>query len=254
MKKFLFINLFFILIISFGVFNIVFALEEATSTSFILRTPINSDGGGNSTSTDFEIDYSIGQIAVGESTSTDFIIESGFLYFDETLTVNISGVDSGTTLEGVTTNITTNSTTIPFGSVISNASVIGAQKIEVTTDASYGYRVFINETQPLTKSGGAQIGTVDGTNASPSVWGLGTGLNSGYGYHSGDHSLSGGDVSRFSTDNTYASLDDVQREIIYSSEPVNSEITNMVFRIETNNLQPAGSYSSSIIYSITGSF
>ena len=57
--------------------------EDATSTSFILRDPINSTFGGNSTSTNFEQLNAGGQSFTGESTSTSFILRSGFLYFSD---------------------------------------------------------------------------------------------------------------------------------------------------------------------------
>lgn len=60
---------------------VVFA-EDATSTNFILRDPIESIFGGNSTSTNFEQFNAGGQLFTGESTSTNFILRSGFLYFD----------------------------------------------------------------------------------------------------------------------------------------------------------------------------
>ena len=59
---------------------VVFA-EDATSTNFILRDPIESIFGGNSTSTNFEQFNAGGQLFTGESTSTSFILRSGFLYF-----------------------------------------------------------------------------------------------------------------------------------------------------------------------------
>ena len=74
-----------VLVVVFANFSFapVTLAEDATSTNFILRDPINSTFGGNSTSTNFEQLNAGGQSFTGESSSTNFILRSGFLYFSD---------------------------------------------------------------------------------------------------------------------------------------------------------------------------
>lgn len=55
--------------------------EDLTSTSFIIRDPVLSSGGGYGTSTTFRLFNSIDNVFTNYATSTSFIGEYGFLYF-----------------------------------------------------------------------------------------------------------------------------------------------------------------------------
>lgn len=55
--------------------------DDYSSSSFIIRDPVITIGGGRSTSTSFEVYSSIGQTSTGINTSTSFISRAGFLYF-----------------------------------------------------------------------------------------------------------------------------------------------------------------------------
>ncbi|MBI2120476.1 MAG: hypothetical protein HYT94_02520 [Parcubacteria group bacterium] len=113
------------------------------------------------------------------------------------LSFTVDGVSSGTATEGVTTDITTTATSIPFGTLSFGAEVEGAQRLTVTTDADYGYQVFLRQESGFLSNNGAEILGVTGTNASPSAWATGCPSSAAgcYGYHAGDDTLAGGSTA-----------------------------------------------------------
>jgi hypothetical protein len=165
------------------------------------------------------------------------------------LTFSITGIESGSSTEGVLTDVTTTPTSVPFGSLVFGSDKNAAQRMTVSTNAASGYQVFAYERQDLTAGIGATIQDIAGTNLSPSPWGTAcTGVAmSCYGYHTGDNTLSSGST-RFLLNDTYAALTGVASEVAYSSGPVINESTDIVYRIRTSTSQPAGRYESKIVY------
>lgn len=174
---------------------------------------------------------------------------------DVTLNVTISGVNSGTTTEGVTTDVTTTATAVNFGTLGFNTQVEAAHRITVSTSAYEGYQIFVYQRQGLLNTiyGSTEIVPVTGTNPSPAAWAIPGGADGAYGYHAGDDTLAGGST-RFSANNTYAALDSTAREIVYSSGPVTSEVTDIIYKSEVTNQQVAGIYTSRIVYIVVPTF
>lgn len=173
-----------------------------------------------------------------------------------TLTFTIDGVGSGTATEGVTTDIATTATTIPFGTLTVNAEIEAAQRLTVTTNAPNGYQIFLKETQQFQHTGyGAAtvITPVSATNAAPAAWALASGAFGAYGYHAGDDTLSSGST-RFAVNNTYAKLESVAKEIAFASAPVTAEIVDTVYKVQITGQQEAGNYSTTIQYIIVPTF
>ena len=170
------------------------------------------------------------------------------------LTFSISGITSGAATEGVTTDVTTTATSVPFGTLAVDAEKNAAQRLTVTTNGTEGYQILAYERQDLSAAG-ATIGDVTGTNAVPQTWtsGCTVGATSCYGYHVGDNTLAGGSM-RFLVDDTYAALTSTPEEVAYSSGPVSSESTDMVYRIKVGTLQPAGHYQSKMVYIVVPVF
>lgn len=171
------------------------------------------------------------------------------------LTFTIDGLPSTTATEGVTTDITTTSTSIPFGTLAIGSEIEGAQRLTATTDASHGYQVFLRQESGFLSNNGAEIFGVSGTNTSPSAWATGCpGSSAGcYGYHGGDDTLEGGS-SRFLTDDTYAQFETTSREVVFSSVPVASEATDIIFKTQITNQQAAGTYDSTLMYIVVPVF
>lgn len=172
-----------------------------------------------------------------------------------TLTATISGVNSGVSTEGITTDVTTTSTAVDFGTLGFSTQVEAAQRLTVSTSAIEGYQIFVYQRQGLLNTiyGATEIVPVTATNSAPAAWAIPGGADGAYGYHAGDDSLAGGSA-RFSANNTYAQLDATAREIVYSSGPVTSEATDIVYKSEVTNQQVAGIYASRIVYIVVPTF
>jgi hypothetical protein len=89
---------------------------------------------------------------------------------DTSFTFTVSPVNSGLTYNGITTNINTTQSTIPFGTITPGVEETGAQTLNVATNASHGFVVTVQENQPLTDSTGDIIYLFkDGATTSPAT-------------------------------------------------------------------------------------
>ncbi len=172
-----------------------------------------------------------------------------------TLTFTIEGLATSTATGGVTTDIATSPTSVPFGALLLNTAVIAAHRLTVTTNAAQGYKIYMYQEQGLIGNGGQEVPPVTGTNASPAAWSSGcSGSSQGcYGYHSNEGVLSGGST-RFAANDTYAQFSTNPKEIAYNGTPVTAKITDIVYKVEAHSTQAAGSYDSSIVYIVTPVF
>lgn len=171
-----------------------------------------------------------------------------------TLSFSITGIESASTTEGITTDLTTTATTVPFGVLAIDAQREGAQRLSVSTNATEGYQVFIFERQNLI-SGSATIDDISGTNENPLAWSVACAAAAAgcWGYHAGDNTLAGGST-RFLLDDTYAALTSELAEVAYSSGPVTNEQTDIVYKIEVRDDQPAGTYQADLGYVVVPVF
>jgi hypothetical protein len=172
------------------------------------------------------------------------------------ISFGVAGLPTDTTTEGVTTNITTAATYIPFGVLPFGSNVNGAQRFTVSTNATEGYQIFIRGITDFLSSKGGKIEPITGTNAAPSLWTVGCDAlaNGCFGYHAGDDTLSGGS-SRFLINENFAKMSTTtHEEVAFSSVPVTNEITDIVFRTKVTGEQPAGNYNSALSYIIVPVF
>ena len=160
----------------------------------------------------------------------------------------VLGVSSGTSTEGVTTDVTTTPTTITFGTLANDTETEAAQKLLVNTNAPSGYTVYLFRDNPFKNASGDDMEDVSGTNASPAAWGIPGGQTSAFGYHSSDSTLGTGTTTRFSADDTYATLDGTASEVAFSAGSVVDEETDIVYKIEVELLHPSGLYETSLEY------
>ena len=173
-----------------------------------------------------------------------------------TLTFSIDGVPASTLTSGTTTTINTTSTDVPFGSLLSSGSAIGAQQLTVTTNASQGYEIFSYTTQGFVGAGTAQIPPVTGTNSNPLGWSTGCSSSATgcYGYHTGEAVLFGGST-RFAADDTYAQFSTTSpNEVAYSAGPSAARSTNIVYKTEIHDQQIADAYSTNVVYIVVPTF
>jgi hypothetical protein len=188
-------------------------------------------------------------ILLGEGESYPSLVTGG-----SNLSFTISGVSSGQTTEGITTDVDTSASAVPFGELTFGAETEAVQRLNISTNATEGYQVFVFERQGLVHPSGNQIDPISTTNPSPGTWAAGCGVAEGcYGYHSGDDTLAAGSA-RFAPDNTYAQFDTVPREIAYSAIPTDNDAIDMVYKIEVQEQQVGGLYESNIAYIIVPVF
>lgn len=93
---------------------------------------------------------------------------------DTSLTFTVAGVANGQTVNGspTTTSTTTTSTSLPFGTLPVGTSRVLAHDLSVTTNATNGYSVTVQQTGALQSTTGAIIdGFINGSNTvTPSAW------------------------------------------------------------------------------------
>ncbi len=175
------------------------------------------------------------------------VTESGSLSY------TILGFNAGSVTEGVTTNIVTTPTKVPFGTLSIGTEAVGAQRFIIDTNAGMGYQLFVYQRQNLLSANGADIDPIPATNEAPAAWPLDP-YPSGFGYHTGDDTLSGSSPSRFAADNTYARFEEAMKEISYSPIPVSSETVDFIFKAEITDMQEAGDYETEIVYILVPAF
>ncbi len=171
------------------------------------------------------------------------------------LEFTINGISAGIGTEGETTDITTTSTSIPFGTLGIGTPKAAAQRLTVSTNGTQGYKIYTYERQQLLSEGGSTIDPVTGTNASPLGWATGcSALADGcYGYHSGEDVLDGGST-RFAADDTFAQFSSSPHEIAFNNGPIENKSTDILYRILARDEQESGSYSANIVYIVTPVF
>lgn len=188
----------------------------------------------------------------GTDTETGYSLTASATTAGPNLTVSFAGVNSGNTIAGATTTITSAANSIAYGSLTPNVTAVAAQTITVTTNASGGYNTTIQQDGDL-RNNATSISATTGSNASPAAWP--TGITNGYfGYHTTDSTLCTGTTSRFSSNNTYAAATTTPAEIICATGPVTNEQTSIVYKLEIGTQQGAGSYQNIITYITTGQF
>lgn len=146
----------------------------------------------------FRLLYLAGDVGVPLDTGASYpsLLTSG-----TDLTFAINGLPVATSTEGITTDVLTTSQDVDFGALPLATSVIAAQRLVVSTNATQGYAIFAYARQGFLGNSGQEIEGVSGTDASPSSWSSGCGISAAgcFGYHAGDDVLSGGSA-RFAAD------------------------------------------------------
>lgn len=166
------------------------------------------------------------------------------------LTLSSLGVTLGTSVEDVTTDITTTPTQVAYGVLTPNTPYESAQRFMVTTNATEGYQMLMYATMPFTSSIGTDISFIAASNTAPAAWNTACDPDARgcYGYHVGDDTLAGVSAARFAPTDTYAAFESAPREVAYSSIPVTNDTVDIVYRVLARDLQPAGLYETNIVF------
>jgi hypothetical protein len=200
-----------------------------------------------------KVKASFGSGSNAADSETAFSVTANAATANPSMTVSFSGINSGTSVAGETTNVNTGANSIPFGSLVVSTPKVAAHKTTVTTNASGGYTTTIQQDGNLRTTSGVEIGVVSGTNASPAAWN--TGITAGeFGYHTTDSVLCTGSTNRFSSNNTFARLTTSAEEVACSSAAVTAEETTVVYKLEIGSLQPSGSFQNRLTFITTAKY
>ena len=210
-----------------------------------------------------------GEFVIGLASDTTYKIkvkalsgaftETGFGPIAQATTVSpnisfaIGGVASETPMEGITTDVTTTSTQVPFGGLNFNQTTQAANSLTVTTNAVSGYMTTVVQVGDFKADSGTVFPQISGINSVPSIWPTNV-VTGAYGYHTSDDSLGTGNTNRFLSDDTFAQFETTAYEVAFNSAPVTSEVTSLIYSIEVGLGEEAGSYSHTITYIVTGVF
>lgn len=188
-----------------------------------------------------------------DSVTVQFIYTAGqsvSLTVDPSLSFAVAGTSSSTACNGATSNVATTATTVPLGTPTTSTNRIGVQNLTVTTNAGSGYAVYARYTaKPV--SGSNDIDDHTGSNASPAVFSAaGT---EAYGYTTNDSTLGTGTPDRFTSSggNKWAAFTTSNAEVAYSSASVSNQTTCLAHQVGIGGTTPAGSYTTTAIYTAT---
>ncbi|PWU22794.1 hypothetical protein C5B42_05095 [Candidatus Cerribacteria bacterium 'Amazon FNV 2010 28 9'] len=218
----------------------------------------------NLDSTHSVVDQTTGAIAVVESVRVTATV-------DPQITFRIFGVNSGTSVCGLTTSVTTTATTVPFGSVSISSFTSAAQGLTVATNATNGFAVTALENDQLGRNGNVCTGGGPSfsnpcipdsagdnglmTSSVTDTWNNNTTV--GFAYTLADPNSSTTPAFTFSTG--YRKFADnensVAAQTIFSGSSVASNQNVFVcYKIIVAPTQQAGDYTNNITYRATATF
>lgn len=181
-----------------------------------------------------------------------------------TFSFTVNAVPAGNTIGSDTTTDASTGTTIPFGSLSAGVAQVVAQRLNVTTNATNGFSVTVQENQPPTAGSGAIIYLFkDGaTTTTPEAWAapLGTlNANQTYGHLGITSTDSDLNSNEFNNATEYAG-NIINPRVVFSHYGPSNGTTNdqgsttVAYKVESTSLLPAGDYTNTITYVATPTF
>lgn len=223
-----------------------------TNSTFFARVTSYSDTGSTVIDT--------ASVAFAILTTTSIAVSASV---DSTFTFSVAAVNTGS-VNGATIDVTTSTaTTIPFGTLSSGVPKIAAHDLSVVSNSKNGYTITVKATaSPPLVDGTNNIDEFTGTNATPTTWsspaGSSASVNTGFfGYTTNDASLGTGTATRFTASggNKWSGTTTSPLEVAYSATGVSSaEVTRIGWQSEVNGLQPAGSYTGTVVLVATPTY
>lgn len=197
-----------------------------------------------------------------DSVTVAFVNKEGELVqltIDPTLTFTCAGITADT-IEAVNGDVIThdsNASGINYeNDVTAAANGVSAHDLAVTTNASGGYVVYIRHTGSMQNSNGDTIDNHTGTNNSPSDFSA-VGTES-WGYTTEDTTLSaiGDGIDRFTTPaGDFAGFTTSNEEVIVNTAAVaGTETTRVGHQVGIASTTEAGTYQTTIVYTIVSTF
>ena len=233
--------------------------ESPASAGSLVYTGITN---GSGTSAHFAIlnSYTNTDCTTGavDSTIVAFVYTDGTgfaLTINPTITFSVAGVASGS-VNGATITHSSTPTNINFlsdANTVTNA--VSAHDIQISTNTSSGYTIYIRESPALANGNGDPYATHSGTNLAPTTMPVGT---EAWGYTTNDATLSnvGNGPNRFTSPaNGWAGFSTTNKEIAYNSvAPVGTETIRVGHQIGVASTTLFGIYTTTIVYTLVASF
>ncbi|MCK5212010.1 hypothetical protein KAJ89_04875 [Candidatus Parcubacteria bacterium] len=189
-----------------------------------------------------------------------------------TLDFIVTGTSTGQFVNGVECDRNTTATTTDFGTLETTGSTTVCQQLQVTTNASYGYTVTVEQDQEMTSDGGDNINSFKDSatgsgSTTPQAWASPTGIldaDDTYGHMgltSNDDDLTDAyPTLDFTTGSKYVGLNGTDPvEVMHHDGPTNNTTQNkglaaVAYTAEIDVLQQAGDYESQITYICTAQY
>lgn len=189
---------------------------------------------------------------------------------DEVLTLTVAAVASGSCTTTGGTTITSTSTTIPFGTITTEAFYDICQSLTVNTNAGGGYTVTVYTVAGLDSGANAfAVGSCDGscTLTTPNTWATAT--NNGYAICMDDTTGNGAATANAGWDTAAEECggagqkfelvadigaSDAPSTIMSSATGVSTDVSLAGWRLSADAAQAAGAYTGTADYITTGTF
>jgi len=187
-------------------------------------------------------------------------------HVDASLTFAIGNVDAGQTINGVITNGTSTATTIPFETLSSAQTTTVAQSLAVSTNATDGFSVTVQQSDELTSAGGANINSFNNAqdntgSTTPVAWAVPSGdLGDDYTYGHMGLTTNDSDLATDFTASKYAGLNNTDAmEVMSHNGPADGStqdkgLASVAYTIGITDLQEAGDYSTTLTYICTPTY
>ena len=165
-----------------------------------------------------------------------------------TISFSVANYGSAVNVSGDTGPVTTDSSTIPFGTVAAGATSWGSQTLTVSTNGSHGYTLYTRYSTPLTDPNSDTIrDQATGTPTSGATFD-GSGSQSSFAF------TADGNGYNFGGNNKWAGLSATNNAIAARTAAINSDVTHIELKVQISNTQPPGLYSTVIAYTATPSY
>lgn len=224
--------------------------NTADSYTFIVKNFTNGSDPETSTPTDSVQ----GKIAVIEPVRVTATV-------DPSITFKIEGVNAATSTCGLTTDVTTTATSVPFGVLTLDTFKVGSQKLTVSTNAVSGYAVTAIENSALSNLAVSPTYIADTTcdngtctNTTDDTWATNT--IPGFGYTVAIQNGTPTIAPTAPNFQHFSSLADNEPpfQIMSNASIASSQAAYVCYQIAVDATQAAGDYENQITYTATASF
>jgi hypothetical protein len=170
------------------------------------------------------------------------------LTIDPTLTFSVNSVGIGVDVNGATTTVASGASSIDFGSNVTHTTNgVSGHRLDVVTNATSGYNVYIRHTDDLTNAASDTITAHTGTNAAPTAFpAAGT---EAWGYTTEDADLTQFDANEWAGFTT-------SNELVMTNPNATSgtDQVEVGHQVGVSNITEAGTYQTTLIYTIVATY